>query len=168
MQPFFMANYQQQSFTKLKSNFELHSVAIISCEWNKEINDMMVKACEKVLTSFGVKTIKKYLVPGSFELPFAVNTIFQNNKVNAIICFGTIIKGDTNHDEILAHAVTNELIHLSTKLNIPIGLGVLTTNNTQQAIERANGTVANKGKECAEAVLKLIHLKENNIIESHG
>jgi 6,7-dimethyl-8-ribityllumazine synthase len=81
------------------------------------------------------------------------------SKFDAVICFGTIVKGETMHDVVLAHSVTDALMTLNMKQNIPIILGVLTVNSQKQALDRANGKYGNKGKECAEAALRMVEVR---------
>jgi len=98
-------------------------------------------------------------VPGSFEIPYAAK-IMSSSKIpfSAIVCFGCIIKGETKHDQILGQAVTTALAQLSSIQSIPIILGVLTTENKQQAVERINGVVGKKGEECAISALRMIEV----------
>jgi 6,7-dimethyl-8-ribityllumazine synthase len=97
-------------------------------------------------------------VPGSFEIPFAAKHLCCELNVDAVIALGCIIKGETMHDVVLANSVTDALMQLNITQNKPVILGVLTVNNQQQAEERVNGTYGDKGKECAEAALRMCEI----------
>ncbi|MFM2225731.1 MAG: hypothetical protein RJA07_1933 [Bacteroidota bacterium] len=153
-----MANHLAQKFSPLLGNYSKYKIGIVCAEWNAEVNNLMLANAEKTLKILGIKKVDRIKVPGSFEIPFATKQMLQN-KYDAVICFGTIVKGETMHDVVLAHSVTDALMTLNIQQNIPIILGVLTVNTQKQALDRANGKYGNKGKECAEAALRMIEVK---------
>ena len=154
-----MANYQQQNFSSLAENYSGLTIGIVYTEWNKTIVDELLQRCVATLKQHKVKHIELIKVPGSFEIPFAAKHLCCEINVDAVITLGCIIKGETMHDVVLAHSVTDALMRLNISQNKPIILGVLTTNNFQQAIERANGIHGDKGKDCAEAALRMCEIK---------
>jgi 6,7-dimethyl-8-ribityllumazine synthase len=157
-----MANYQSQGKLSLKGNFKTTRIAIIYTNWNQDVVGLMLSESIKSLTEAGVarKNIVELMVPGSFEIPNMTRFLMQQKKYDAIITLGAIIKGETMHDVVLAHSVTDALCALSYEPKaVPIILGVLTTNNHKQAMARANGKSGNKGKDCAEAALQMISLQ---------
>jgi 6,7-dimethyl-8-ribityllumazine synthase len=134
-------------------------VVIIKTEWNAAIVDALETSCIKTLQENGVMQCKSFMVPGAVELPFAVKTIAQqlHNKVAAFIVIGCVIKGDTPHFEYVCNIVSNGITQLQLQLPMPVIFGVLTVNNTQQAIDRIeNGAVGDKGMEAALTALKMI------------
>ena len=136
---------------------------IVVSEWNTEITESLFNGAYNTLLKHGVKKeniIKKY-VPGSFELTLGAQLLAENTDVNAIICLGCIIQGETRHFDFICQGVTNGITQLNIKYNKPFIFGVLTTNNQQQAIDRAGGKYGNKGDEAAVAAIKMIALKNN-------
>jgi 6,7-dimethyl-8-ribityllumazine synthase len=97
-------------------------------------------------------------VPGAWELPLAVQTVLQQPKAVGAVAIGVVIRGETTHDEHINRAVSLELMQLGTKYRKPIGLGLLTCNNSEQVAARTGGKLGNKGTEAAEAVLEMLRL----------
>lgn len=155
--------YDASSIKNLIKNksFISKKISIIVSGWNSQITDLLYDASLNTLLEYGVKNkhIKKQVVPGSMELVFASQLLFEHNKnLDGIICLGCIVKGETDHDKYISHAVTRGLINVSLKYKKPVIFGVLTTNNTQQAFDRSGGKFGNKGEESALALLKMLHL----------
>ena len=103
------------------------------------------------------KTIIKY-VPGSFELTAGASLLLQNKNIDAIICLGCVIQGETRHFDFICDAVAHGITQLSIQYNKPVIFGVLTPNTMQQAIDRAGGKYGNKGFEVGIAAIKMAHL----------
>ncbi|MBX3101869.1 MAG: 6,7-dimethyl-8-ribityllumazine synthase [Bacteroidetes bacterium] len=140
-----------------QTDFSGESVAIVVAEWNGEVNEAMYKACLHTLQQAGVQDIDRITVPGAYELPFAAQKVAYDTY-SAVICLGTIIKGETRHDEFIASAVAHGLMKVSLKHEKPVIFGVLTVENEAQAWDRAGGSKGNKGAEAAVSALKLIEL----------
>jgi 6,7-dimethyl-8-ribityllumazine synthase len=153
-----MSKNSPKNFSLNKKKFPHLKIGIVCAEWNEEITEKMLQQCISVLEKHEVKKIELIKVPGSFEIPYAVLQLCKGKKMDAIIALGCIIKGETIHDEVLAYSVTDALMQLTLEHEKPIVLGVLTTNNFQQALERINGTQGNKGKECAETALRMCEI----------
>ena len=138
-------------------------VAVITSRWNSDITQRLNSGCLAVLKDKKIKqdNIYEFEVPGAYELPAAASIIIKQKNVNAVICLGCIIKGETKHDIIIAQSVSDAIINLSLEYNIPVIFGVLTTENIEQAIERSGGKYGNKGIEAAYTALEMIHLFEN-------
>ncbi|MDR1792328.1 MAG: 6,7-dimethyl-8-ribityllumazine synthase [Bacteroidales bacterium] len=138
-------------------------VAIITAEWNFEITSAMERACVEVLLQHGFCTenIIKYYAAGSYELPFMANEVAKSGKFDAVVCIGCIIQGETRHFDFIAQATANGIMRVGLKTGIPVVFGVLTTNNMQQAMDRAGGKHGNKGTEAAVACLKLLDFLEH-------
>lgn len=160
-----MANHNSQKFSALTGNYSKAKIGIVCAEWNAEVNELMLQNALETLKKYGVKNYSVCKVPGSFEVPYAAKQ-FINSKVDAVICFSTIVKGETMHDVVLAHSVTDALMNLNCQQNIPVILGVLTVNTQKQALDRANGKYGNKGKECAEAALRMMEVKNEFKVKS--
>jgi 6,7-dimethyl-8-ribityllumazine synthase len=137
-------------------------IGIIVSEWNNEITEALFNGCEKSLKKAGAKNKNLYRlnVPGSFELPSAAKLLVESKKMDAVICLGSIIKGETRHDEFISQAVAKGIMDLNLRYNLPFIFGVLTTENMDQAIDRAGGKHGNKGVEAAFTAIKMIGLKK--------
>ena len=129
---------------------------IVVSEWNSQITDNLFKGTYDTLIKCGVNMsdIYKYNVPGSFELIFGAK-IAAKSKPNAIICLGSVIKGETKHFDFICNSVAIGIKDLNIQLDIPVIFGVLTDNNMQQAINRSGGKYGNKGVESAITAIKM-------------
>ncbi|MDA3820294.1 MAG: 6,7-dimethyl-8-ribityllumazine synthase [Candidatus Delongbacteria bacterium] len=137
-------------------------IGILTAEWNPEVTNALRDAARKTLIQTGVKetNILSYSVPGSFELIKAAKWMAEKTDVDAVICLGCIIQGETRHFDFVAAGVTDGIRDLNIRYDIPVIFGVLTTNNQQQAVDRAGGKYGNKGDEAAAAALKMIQLNK--------
>ncbi|MDR1725993.1 MAG: 6,7-dimethyl-8-ribityllumazine synthase [Bacteroidales bacterium] len=135
-------------------------IGIVVSEWNKEITSSLLHGAITALLDNNVdeKDIYIQYVPGSYELPFAAAALIDKKKFDAVICLGCIIHGETPHFEFISQAVSNGIMQVSLKTQIPVIFGVLTTNNIEQARERAGGKHGNKGVEAAITALKMTQL----------
>jgi 6,7-dimethyl-8-ribityllumazine synthase len=135
--------------------------AVIVSEWNNHITDSLFKGAEEALLNCGVKEndIVRIDVPGSFELVYGAKLASKSNY-DAIICIGSVIKGETDHFDFVCNAVSLGIKDLNLQLNIPVIFGVLTDNIEQQAIDRSGGKHGNKGVEAAITAIKMAHLNK--------
>jgi 6,7-dimethyl-8-ribityllumazine synthase len=133
-------------------------IGIIVSEWNNDITEALYQGAFDVLTKHGVNKndiIKDY-VPGTFELTYGAKRIAEYSKVDAVIVLGCVIQGETRHFDFICQGVTQGLTDLNIKLNLPVIFGVLTTDNKQQALDRAGGKHGNKGAEAAVTAIKMV------------
>ncbi len=140
-------------------------VGIVVSDWNPQITGTLRAAAVEQLKHVGLseEDIKILEVPGSWELPFGVKKIqMLHSDLTAIIAIGSVIKGDTRHDEYINSAVTSALMQISLVGNTPVILGLLTTEDEQQARDRAGGSHGNKGYEWALSALKMSQLKSQS------
>lgn len=139
-------------------------IAIVSTEWNEEIVAKQVAGCDEICNQVGAIVCERWVVPGAFELPFAVRKLWEKSSANpeqapeAIIVFGAVIRGGTPHFEYVCQAVTQGVSQLNLTLPVPVIFGVLTLDTIQQALERLGGEHGHKGQEAAIAALKMIAL----------
>ena len=135
-------------------------IGIVTSEWNPEITHAMRDACAKTLEEHGVQSnrIQFVSVPGSFELPFAAQQIIQSDGMDAVICIGCVIQGETRHFEFIAQAVAQGIMRVSLDNNTPVIFGVLTTQTMEQAQARSGGIHGNKGVEAAYTCLKMLSI----------
>ena len=143
------------------NNFEKISgkglkIGIVVSTWNSKITKNLYKSALDTLKKNEVKAsdILKIEVPGSFELIYGAKKMAENKNIDAIIVFGSVIKGETPHFDFICNAVSQGIKDLNILLNKPIIFGVLTDLNINQAIERSIGK-KNKGIECAIAAIKM-------------
>tara|TARA_B100000401_G_C52787854_1_gene711768 strand:+ start:1368 stop:1838 length:471 start_codon:yes stop_codon:yes gene_type:complete len=140
------------------SYFKNVKIGIIISEWNSEITKKLYDGAKKTLIDFGYNDIITEYVPGSFELPIASQIILEKNSLDAVICLGCVIKGETKHFDFICNTTANGIKDVSLKYNIPVIFGVLTDNNIQQSIERSGGKYGNKGVEAAISAIKMISI----------
>lgn len=138
------------------------SFGIIVAEWNAEITHALYEGCYDTLVKHGAKPANIYTaqVPGSFELPTGARIMIQQKTVDAVICLGCVIKGETSHNEYINNAVAMGLTNLSISTAKPCIFGVLTPNDQQQALDRAGGIHGNKGVEAAATAIRMAALKD--------
>src|SRR3989338_2667807 len=99
-------------------------IGIVVSKFNHEITSEMEKKALQHAKKLKVKVFKIVKVPGSFEIQFAVNKLLEDRSIQGVVTIGTIIKGDTNHDEVVAHSVARKLLDLSTEYKKPVSLGI--------------------------------------------
>ena len=136
--------------------------AIIVAEWNSQITDNLLKGAKDALIAAGAKTdnIQIINVPGSFELTAGARLFAEDKDINAVLCLGCVIQGETRHFEFICNAVALGLTQLCTEYKKPFIFGVLTTDNLQQALDRSGGKYGNKGEEAAVTAIKMAHLQD--------
>jgi 6,7-dimethyl-8-ribityllumazine synthase len=143
------------------------SFGIVVSEWNNEITDALAKGALETLLKHGVEEDNIYFkrVPGTFELSLGAQFMAEYTPSDAIICIGCVIRGDTPHFEYICQGVTQGITTVNLEYNIPVIFGVLTTDNLQQAQERAGGKHGNKGVEAAITAIKMAVLQEEMMAE---
>jgi 6,7-dimethyl-8-ribityllumazine synthase len=136
---------------------------IIVSEWNLEITDALCNGAIETLIQQGFKksSILIHKVPGSFELPLGAQYLIENLEVDAVICLGCVIQGETRHFEFICQAVSQQIARLNIDYNLPVIFGLLTTDNIEQAKARAGGKHGNKGVEVAIAAIKMLQLRDS-------
>ena len=149
------------------SDTEIHSAVtyrfgIVVAEWNAEITNALYESAYQSLVNHGAlpDNIFTYSVPGSFELTSGADLLLKNLKLDAVICLGCVIQGETRHFDFICNAVANGISNVAIKYSKPVIFGVLTTDNQQQAIDRAGGKHGNKGDEAAITAIKMANLAE--------
>jgi len=135
-------------------------VAIINGRFNHIITDRLVEGAKDAFKRHGgnEENLDLILVPGAFEIPFALTKALQSNKYDAICCVGAVIRGATPHFDYISAEATKGIASATMKHNIPVSNGVLTTNSIEQAIERAGSKVGNKGAEAMTTIIEMLSL----------
>ena len=129
-------------------------VAIVQARWHAEHTDRMVVACEEILKGSGC-VVENFQVPGSYELPLATKKLAQSKRYAAIVVIGAVIKGDTDHYEVIVETCTRELGRVMYELEVPVIMELLPVHSLEQLIARTTGE-HNKGIEAAQATLQII------------
>ncbi len=138
------------------------SFAVLASRFNDTIVDRLVGGAIDYLTRHGANAqdITLVRVPGAFEMPLAAKKLAASGKYAAVVCLGAVIRGHTPHFDFVAGECTKGLAMVSLETGVPVGFGLLTTDNLEQAIERAGTKAGNKGVEAAAAALELVRVME--------
>ncbi|MBP8127115.1 MAG: 6,7-dimethyl-8-ribityllumazine synthase [Aeromonas sp.] len=139
-------------------------VAIVVARFNSFINENLVDGALDVLKRQGLvpdDQITLVRVPGAVEIPLAVKKLAKSGKVDAIVALGCVIRGDTYHFELVANENSKGMAQVMLEYEIPVAFGVLTTDNVEQAIQRAGTKAGNKGAEAALSALEMINVLKN-------
>lgn len=136
--------------------------AIVVAEWNTDVTEALFQGAYNTLLHYGAvaENIVRGNVPGSYELTLAAQWYAQRADVDAVICIGCVIQGETKHNDYINHAVAQGLTNVSLTTNKPVIFGVLTPNTQQQALDRAGGIHGNKGDEAAVTAIKMLGLRQ--------
>jgi 6,7-dimethyl-8-ribityllumazine synthase len=135
---------------------------IVVSDWNREVTWSLLNGATGTLKKHGAtdKNIVIKHVPGSFELTLGAQFLAEYDDLDAVICLGCVIQGETPHFSYICQGVTQGITQLNMEYNIPFIFGVLTTNTQQQAIDRAGGKHGNKGDEAAVTAIKMAALQQ--------
>lgn len=133
-------------------------VAIVVGRWNEFVTKQLLEGAQETLASAGVEDPLVVWVPGSWEIPLACAALLEQGKCDGIVALGCILQGQTQHATLLAGDVSGALMSLQNQMGIPIGWGILTPEDADQAIDRAGMKHGNKGREAALSVLEMLSL----------
>ena len=137
-------------------------VVIVRTEWNAVTVDKLEAGCKKILSDHKVQHMS-IIVPGAFEIPFAIKSYwefhkYKDDKPCVFIALGCVLRGDTPHFDYVCKAVTDGIVQLNVSLPVTTIYGILTVDNQQQIDERTGGIHGHKGEEAAVTALKMIAL----------
>jgi len=153
------SNKNLSSFTK-KNIFDIgdKNFGIVVSEWNSEVTEALYSGAVETLLQNGAKKshIIRKTVPGSYELTLGAQWLAQIDDVDAVICLGCVIQGETPHFDYICQAVAQGITNVGLKYDKPVIFGVLTTLNLQQALDRAGGKHGNKGDEASATAIKML------------
>ena len=138
-------------------------VAIINARFNHIITDRLVEGAKDAFLRHGgdEENLDLILVPGAFELPFALDKALSSGRYDAVCCLGAVIRGSTPHFDYVSAEATKGIANVTLKHAKPVTFGVLTTDTIEQAIERAGSKAGNKGFEAMTGLIELIDLYKN-------
>lgn len=130
-------------------------VGIAVAEWNSHITEALLAGALELFAREGYSEIEVHHVPGTVELTFTASRMARSGRYDAVIVFGCVIRGGTPHFDYVCDSITQGVATLNAEGRVPVIFGVLTTDDEQQAIDRAGGALGNKGTEAAEAAIKM-------------
>ena len=129
-------------------------IAIVVSKFNHEITDEMSKVAQQRIKKSGANMIKIVQVPGAFEIPFAVNKLLKDKNIDGVVTLGTVIKGGTDHDQVVAHSVARKLIDLSSEHNKPVALGISGPNITWEQAKKRSKEYADRAVDTVIEMLR--------------
>ncbi len=135
-------------------------IAIISARFNHFITDRLVEGAKDSYLRLGgdEANLSLILVPGAFEIPFALQKALESGKFDGVCCLGAVIRGATPHFDYVSAEATKGIANVTLKYNKPVSFGVLTVDSIEQAIERAGTKAGNKGAEAMSSLIEMINL----------
>ncbi len=135
-------------------------VALVAARFNEFITSKLIGGAMDGLTRHGVQEedISLAWVPGAFEIPVIAAKMAQSGKYDAVIALGAVIRGSTSHYDYVCNEVSKGIAQVSLQSQVPVLFGVLTTDNIEQAIERAGTKAGNKGYDCALSAVEMVNL----------
>ena len=141
-------------------NAEGFRFAIVASRWNDFLTSRLVEGALDALERLGVaeKSVELFKVPGSFEIPLLARKVAATGKWDAVVCVGTIIRGQTPHFEYIAAEVTKGIAQAAMETDVPVVYGIVTADTLEQAIDRAGVKAGNKGFEAAMSAVELVNL----------
>jgi len=133
---------------------------IVVSRFNEFITSKLLSGAEDTLVRHGAEEadITVAWVPGAFEIPLIAKKMAKSGKYDGIICLGAVIRGATSHYDYVCNEVSKGVALVNMETEVPTGFGILTTENIEQAVERAGTKAGNKGSQTAEAVIEMVNL----------
>ncbi len=132
-------------------------IAIVASKFNKRISENLVIGAKKALKENALENPKEFWVPGAFELPLACKWL--SSKYDGLVAIGTVIRGETNHYDHVANVASDGIAEVSRNQGIPIGFGLITAKNVDQALARSSDNDENLGYRAVKALIEMINLR---------
>jgi 6,7-dimethyl-8-ribityllumazine synthase len=134
--------------------------ALVSSRWNDFLTARLVEGALDALERLGADeaAVEHFRVPGAFEIPLLAQRLAQSGRFDAIVCLGTVIRGETPHFEYVAGEVTKGIAHAALSTGVPVLYGIVTADTLEQAIDRAGVKAGNKGFEAAMSAVEMVNL----------
>lgn len=143
--------YSARSFGKIPGA----RIAVLQAGWHREHTDRMVSACREILESAEAAPVEHHVVPGSYELPLAAKLLAKTGEYDALVVFGAVIRGETDHYKVIVETCIEQFGRVMYDFEIPIVMELMPVHNVQQLIARSSGE-HNKGVEAAQAAIEMI------------
>ncbi len=137
--------------------------AIVVSRFNEFITSKLLGGATDILLRHGANAedITIVWVPGAFEIPLAAQKLAMSKKFDTVICLGAVIRGATSHYDYVCSEVSKGIAHVSLETGVPVAFGILTTENIEQAVERAGTKAGNKGADAAVSAIEMVNLLKN-------
>lgn len=137
-------------------------IAIVVARFNEFITSKLLSGCIDCLIRHEAadEDLTVAWVPGAFEIPMAAKKLAESGKYDAVICLGAVIRGATPHFDYVCAEASKGIAQVSMQTGVPVAFGVLTTENIQQAVERAGTKAGNKGVDCAMTAMEMVNLSK--------
>lgn len=129
--------------------------AIVAAEFNRDVTERLVEGALAWLKDHGAAVADVHWVPGSFEIPLACGALAESGRYDALVAVGSVVRGETAHFEYVAGGATHGLMQVMLDSGVPVGFGILTTEDETQALARAGGEHGNKGAEAAATATRM-------------
>jgi 6,7-dimethyl-8-ribityllumazine synthase len=136
-------------------------IAVVVSRFNADVTERLLAGALEALRKSGVAedAIEVVHVPGAFELPLPVELIAASGRVDAVVCLGAVVRGETPHFEYISATVFDCIGELAIRHHLPIALGVLTTETVEQALQRSGGSHGNKGRDAAVTAIEMVNVR---------
>lgn len=154
-------NLSEYDFTKVPDASEM-KIGIVVSEWNEDVTLGLLNGAKSILEKHGVaeENLQIHFVPGAYELPLGAQLLLENLDLDAVVCLGCVIQGETKHFDYVCEGTALGIKDVSLKYNKPVIFGVLTDNTKQQSLDRSGGKHGNKGDEAAITAIKMVALSK--------
>lgn len=138
-------------------------IGIVAARFNEFIVSKLISGAQDALVRHGVDddNIELAWVPGAFEIPVAAKKMAESGKYDAVIALGTVIRGETSHYDYVCNEVSKGVAQIELQTGVPVMFGILTTDNVEQAVQRAGTKAGNKGYDCGCSAIEMINLLDN-------
>jgi len=137
--------------------FEMLKIGLVVSKFNRQVTEQLEEEALKTLKQVGVRQVFLTQVPGAIEIPLVAKKLVEQG-CDGIVVLGCVIRGETSHYEMVCNSVERGCLSVQLETGVPIGMGVLTTETSSQALERAGGKKGNKGSEAVNVTLEMIGL----------
>ncbi|MEE6683406.1 6,7-dimethyl-8-ribityllumazine synthase [Limosilactobacillus reuteri] len=141
-----------------KFNVQSAEIGIVVADFNETVTKQLVQGATEMLAKFDLENVDVYHVPGAFEIPFMTKQLLAKKEYDGILTLGAVIKGETDHYDLICQNAASGVMNLNLTSNIPITFGILTTDNIEQAMQRAGLKAGNEGAITAQSLLEMISL----------
>ena len=141
-----------------KFNVQSAEIGIVVADFNETVTKQLVQGATEMLAKFDLENVDVYHVPGAFEIPFMTKQLLAKKEYDGTLTLGAVIKGETDHYDLICQNVASGVMNLNLTSNIPITFGILTTDNIEQAMQRAGLKAGNEGAITAQSLLEMISL----------
>ncbi|MCH5386065.1 6,7-dimethyl-8-ribityllumazine synthase [Limosilactobacillus reuteri] len=141
-----------------KFNVQSAEIGIVVADFNETVTKQLVQGATEMLAKFDLENVDVYHVPGAFEILFMTKQLLAKKEYDGILTLGAVIKGETDHYDLICQNVASGVMNLNLTSNIPITFGILTTDNIEQAMQRAGLKAGNEGAITAQSLLEMISL----------